>query len=162
MALTEQKDSFKLNYNPDIVWDAIKEMEEKTLIFMNLGVTCKEILDETKTIVYKAGTSLKSWGEIITVRIEPSDNGTTVMQVISAPKTGIMFGGGMDMGKNRENINKIATAITNWLKNNRNEITPQNEKTDCFGQVKKLKELLDIGAITQEEFDLKKNQLLGL
>lgn len=29
-------------------------------------------------------------------------------------------------------------------------------------QIKKLKDLLDIGAITQEEFDLKKKQLLGL
>ena len=29
-------------------------------------------------------------------------------------------------------------------------------------QIKGLKELLDIGAITQEEFDAKKKQLLGL
>lgn len=33
---------------------------------------------------------------------------------------------------------------------------------DPFEKVKKLKELLDIGAITQEEFDKKKNELLGL
>ena len=29
-------------------------------------------------------------------------------------------------------------------------------------EIKKFKELLDIGAITQEEFDAKKKQLLGL
>jgi hypothetical protein len=34
--------------------------------------------------------------------------------------------------------------------------------TDAIEQVKKLKELLDIGALTQEEFDTKKKELLGL
>ncbi|MCR4806585.1 MAG: SHOCT domain-containing protein [Lachnospiraceae bacterium] len=33
---------------------------------------------------------------------------------------------------------------------------------DAIEQVKKLKELLDIGALTQEEFDTKKKELLGL
>ncbi|WP_338380519.1 SHOCT domain-containing protein [Fructobacillus cardui] len=31
-----------------------------------------------------------------------------------------------------------------------------------MGQIKELKELLDLGAITQEEFDLKKKEILGL
>ena len=35
--------------------------------------------------------------------------------------------------------------------------TPSN-----LQHVKELKELLDMGAITQEEFDVKKKQLLGL
>lgn len=34
--------------------------------------------------------------------------------------------------------------------------------TDAIGQVKQLKELLDMGALTQEEFDAKKKELLGL
>lgn len=50
-----------------------------------------------------------------------------------------------------------------WL---RNDITPKRIKpTDAFGSADKLKmykELLDSGAITQEEFDSKKNQILGL
>ncbi|HIZ11101.1 MAG TPA: SHOCT domain-containing protein [Candidatus Eubacterium faecavium] len=33
---------------------------------------------------------------------------------------------------------------------------------DPIGQVKRLKELLDIGAITQDEFDTKKKEILGL
>ena len=33
---------------------------------------------------------------------------------------------------------------------------------DHIEQIKKFKELLDIGAITQEEFDAKKKELLGL
>lgn len=36
------------------------------------------------------------------------------------------------------------------------------DEDDNFGKIKKLKELLDIGAITQEEFDEKKKELLNL
>lgn len=36
------------------------------------------------------------------------------------------------------------------------------EKTSNIEEIKKYKELLDMGAITQEEFDAKKKQLLGL
>ena len=41
---------------------------------------------------------------------------------------------------------------------------PQQKKNDNtnLDEIKKLKELLDIGAITQEEFDTKKKELLGL
>lgn len=38
----------------------------------------------------------------------------------------------------------------------------KSSNNDNFEQVKKLKELLDIGAITQEEYDIKKKELLGL
>ena len=37
-----------------------------------------------------------------------------------------------------------------------------NKKTDPIEEIKKYKELLDMGIITQEEFDTKKNELLGL
>lgn len=40
-------------------------------------------------------------------------------------------------------------------------VNPQNTSS-AIEQIKGLKELLDIGAITQEEFDAKKKQLLGL
>lgn len=39
---------------------------------------------------------------------------------------------------------------------------PQPAADDSADQIKKFKELLDMGAITQEEFDAKKKQLLGI
>ena len=36
------------------------------------------------------------------------------------------------------------------------------KKDDEYEKLKKLKELLDMNAITQEEYDLKKKQILGL
>lgn len=37
-----------------------------------------------------------------------------------------------------------------------------NKESDSFEQLKKLKELLDVGAITQDEYDIKKKELLNL
>lgn len=42
------------------------------------------------------------------------------------------------------------------------EVIEEAEKVDSFEQIKQLKELLDMDAITQIEFDLKKKELLGL
>ena len=39
---------------------------------------------------------------------------------------------------------------------------PTSAPTSNLDEIKKLKELLDLGAITEEEFDTKKKQLLGL
>lgn len=49
-----------------------------------------------------------------------------------------------------ENINKIENAHI------------ENTTSDPYEEVKKLKDLLDMGIITEEEFDNKKNSLLGL
>ena len=37
-----------------------------------------------------------------------------------------------------------------------------SQQTSAADEIKEFKELLDMGAITQEEFDAKKKQLLGL
>lgn len=43
-----------------------------------------------------------------------------------------------------------------------NSTTSSPQLIDVAGEIKKFKELLDMGAITQEEFDAKKKQLLGI
>lgn len=43
-----------------------------------------------------------------------------------------------------------------------NAITAPTNISDSIEEVKKLKELLDMGILTQQEFEFKKNQLLGL
>lgn len=66
-------------------------------------------------IMVKAGVSLFSWGENIPIQlIEVGENKTRV-QITSSPKTGIMFGGAFDMGKNRKNIEKILSATSQIL-----------------------------------------------
>lgn len=63
-----------------------------------------------------------------------------------------------------KNANEIYTVINNLLLERQQMKTnsktePVNDETD---QLKKYKDLLDNGLITQEEFDFKKKQLLGL
>ena len=66
-------------------------------------------------IIVKAGVSLFSWGENIPIQvIEISENKTRI-QITSSPKTGIMFGGAFDMGKNRKNIELILTTTSQIL-----------------------------------------------
>lgn len=69
-------------------------------------------------VLVKAGVSLFSWGENIPIQvIEVSENKTKV-QITSSPKTGVMFGGAFDMGKNRKNIEKILSTTSQILQKN--------------------------------------------
>ena len=69
-------------------------------------------------IMVKTGVSLFSWGENIPIQLlEVSENKTRI-QITSSPKTGLMFGGAFDMGKNRKNIEKILTATSQMLQKN--------------------------------------------
>lgn len=62
-------------------------------------------------------------------------------------------------------IKSVGAGISGFISK---KTTPQQEEKeqdtyeDKIETVKKMKELLDIGAITQEEFDAKKKELLGL
>lgn len=60
---------------------------------------------------------------------------------------------------NRHRIKAVKHAIKEWKMGKEKS---QASSLDSYQQVKELKELLDIGAITQEEFDKKKRELLHL
>lgn len=55
----------------------------------------------------------------------------------------------------------IAAVLDRIIKLNSNDAATDTQ-VDSLDQISKLKELLDVGAITQEEFDAKKKQLLDL
>lgn len=85
-------------------------------------------------IMVKAGVSLYSWGENIPIQLlEISDNKTKV-QITSSPKTGVMFGGAFDMGKNRKNIENILAATSRLLQQSfkENQISNSNSQTSQF------------------------------
>lgn len=63
-----------------------------------------------------------------------------------------------------KNATEVSKAISDFIATNVNEekvIADSNNNTNA-DELKKFKELLDVGAITQEEFDAKKKQLLNL
>ena len=64
-----------------------------------------------------------------------------------------------------ESQNELAQQIADYIEQKRNQSTTQTQviqQTSSADELKKFKELLDMGVITQEEFDAKKKQLLGL
>jgi hypothetical protein len=180
-------------------------------------------------ILAKAGVSMTSWGENIPIYIMEVSSGITRVSVTSTPKTGILFGGAFDFGKNRKNIEKIFDKTSSILnknylksdlnqgnkglsqkclncgivnhegakfcakcgetleyikqseelfcpscgKNNPNNAIfccecgnkidkPEQSKSSYLEDLKKLAELKEKGIITEEEFQAKKKQILGL
>ena len=65
----------------------------------------------------------------------------------SSGSDGMSTGAGLAMGMN------MAQMINQ-------SINPNSEKDDPIEKIKKLKELLDIGALNHEEFEKKKNEIL--
>jgi hypothetical protein len=116
----------------------------------------------TGRIVVKAGVSLWSWGENIPIQLSSLSDTKTKIQITSSPKTGIMFGGAFDMGKNRKNIERTLSATSNILSSLKPE--PQIQETikgtSVADEIQKLKRLLDEGILTHEEFNQQKAKLL--
>ncbi|WP_395051595.1 hypothetical protein [Flavobacterium sp.] len=82
--------------------------------------------------VVKAGVSLYSWGENIPIQlIEISENRTKV-QITSSPKTGIMFGGAFDMGKNRKNVENILSSTSKILSSESETNSPEIKQTNII------------------------------
>lgn len=159
MGIVDHEFSFDVSYSLEDTYSALKDAAQQ----LALGSYKIDKFDDNLKIAYlKAGVSLFSWGENINVSVKKSATGATV-SIISVPKTGVMLGGAMDMGKNRKNINEISQALSNALKKYQ-LIETDNLSTspDVADEILKLAKLKDSGILTQEEFDAKKKQLLGI
>lgn len=72
------------------------------------------------------------------------------------------------VGLNKNSATSIHELVTNALMNLKEEMhqssqpVQQVKADDPYEEVKKLKELLDMGIITEEEFELKKKNILGI
>ena len=86
-------------------------------------------------IMVKSGVSLYSWGENIPIQLTTIDNNRTKVQITSSPKTGIMFGGAFDMGKNRKNIENILATTSQILSSQQtNNSTTDDTNSNNFNQ----------------------------
>lgn len=71
-------------------------------------------------------------------------------------RTNPSYTGTCACGRTKEDTQKFETDRIQQL----NEIKQKTNREDSLDKLKKLKELLDMGALTQEEFDSKKKELL--
>jgi hypothetical protein len=80
--------------------------------------------------VVKAGVSLYSWGENIPIQLTEISETRTKVQITSSPKTGIMFGGAFDMGKNRKNIENILSGTSRILSSENETNSSETKQTN--------------------------------
>ena len=91
------------------------------------------------------------------------------LDMISAASTGFFKSVGVSTASGRisfwllENQNEIYSSITSLLLDRQQKATNVGVKSENGAdEIKKYKELLDAGIITQEEFDAMKKQILGI
>jgi hypothetical protein len=106
-------------------------------------------------ILVKAGVSLYSWGENIPIQLLGIDENKTKVQITSSPKTGIMFGGAFDMGKNRKNIENILSATSTILQRNINQQSSQQNQPTNY-QTTQTQPAQNFSTMTQSEQPKKK------
>ena len=157
MAFLDHNGESEFPFKKDTVFDAIC----KAIPNVN-GMKIDNADKLAGRIMIKAGVTLWSWGENIPIQLTSISGTKTKVQITSTPKTGVMFGGAFDLGKNRKNIEKILSETSKILSTLEPE--PQVEENikeiSVADEIQKLKKLLDDGILTEDEFKQQKSKLL--
>lgn len=155
MSLVDHEGTVEYPFSQKTVFKAIMEAAPNIE-----GLSVDSADEMSGRVTFKAGVSLASWGENIPVQLVRIAPTRTQMKVLSTPKTGVMFGGAMDFGKNRRNIEKIMSAVSTVLSAKPSEKEISLNTSSDVDKLVKLKDLLDSKVITLEEFNEQKNRLL--
>lgn len=155
MSLVDHEGTVEYPFSQKTVFKAIMEAAPNIE-----GLSVDSADEMSGRVTFKAGVSLASWGENIPVQLVRIAPTRTQMKVLSTPKTGVMFGGAMDFGKNRRNIEKIISAVSTVLSAKPSEREISLNTSSDVDKLVKLKDLLDSKVITLEEFNEQKNRLL--
>lgn len=157
MSFVDHHGEVEYPYSQKTVFDALMAASKKID-----GLELDSADEVSGRVTLKAGVSLRSWGENIPVQLVSVTPVRTRVQIMSTPKTGVMFGGAMDLGKNRQNIEKIIRSVSDELAGKEPEKeTASIDTATVSDELIKLKQLLDQGVLTQEEFDEQKRKLLS-
>lgn len=84
--------------------------KEKVVERINIDSTCKRMKIRKTNSGLKLSTrmSMKSWGEVVYVDIEPADEKKIKISITSKPKIKTTI---VDLGKNLENVNLLSTIL---------------------------------------------------
>lgn len=114
------------------------------------------------TLQYSVGPGMTSftWGDIVTIGITELQNGGAKISITSTAKAPSLLASVTE----NKNIQTLTGVFMDELQSYQKVVTQDSSATPLHAtdEIKKYKELLDMGAITQEEFDQKKKQLLKL
>lgn len=160
MSFLDHEGGAEFPYHRDDVFEALVEAIP-TIKGMRLDKTDRL----SGHILAKAGISLMSWGENIPISLVEVSPGRTRINVISTPKTGVLFGGAFDLGKNRRNIENILEATSKILSRKppvkTNSTSSPKESLTSAQRISQLKELLDKGLINNDDYESKKADILS-
>ena len=108
----------------------------------------------------RAGMTSFTWGDIVTVGFTPTPDGGTKVSMTSTAKAPSLLASVTE----NKNIEALTNAFMDKIQSYQkvSSTTPVAASASAADEIRKYKELLDMGAITQDEFDQKKTQLLGL
>jgi hypothetical protein len=157
MAILDHNGESEFPFRKDTVFDAICKAVPTIS-----GMKMDSVDKLSGRIMVKAGVTLWSWGENIPIQLTSISETKTKVSITSTPKTGVMFGGAFDMGKNRKNIENILSETSKILSTLEPEFQPEEstKATSIADEIQKLKKLLDDGILTEEEFNQQKSKLL--
>lgn len=157
MSLVDHTGSVEYPYSKKTVFDAVMAASRNLNGFRLAGA------DEVSGhFSFKCGMSWASIGENISVQLISATPTKTKVEILSTPKTGLLFGGAFDYGKNRRNIEKIINAISIQLAGKAAETEHAPATTfSVADELLKLKELKDCGVLTDEEFQEQKKAILA-
>ena len=110
MGFLDSKGGAEFPYHKDDVFDAIV----RSISTIN-GLKIDKADKSSGHIFVKAGVSLMSWRENIPMSLAEESFGHTRVSITSTPKTGVIFGGALDFGKKRRNIEHILEATSKIL-----------------------------------------------
>lgn len=149
-------------FSKDIVFEAVCQAIA-SIGHMRIDTTNEAI----GQIVVRTNVNLLNFGERIPIQISEVDESKTKVQVTSSPKGGIWLAGPFDFGRNKKNIDLILSATSSILSSRKPALQKVEARNDdvitdsVADELKKLKNLMDEGILTKEEFNEQKAKLLN-
>lgn len=134
------------------------EVYEDKVILVNGGVEKTILMHNIVAVEFKPCSGLSDGSLLIRTANDVIGNSSAELdKTFFGMQPGVTF---------RKKGNEMASRINEYLNQKIAECSKQSttivQQTSAADELKKFKELLDSGIITQEEFDAKKKQLLGL
>jgi len=155
MSFGSHEVTIDLQYSRDDCFAAAKLALSK----LKFGIKSESLISGTIQANVKAGLTSTTWGDILTVVINQGDNGISKMTVNSTTKAATLLAGRQQTKNVQAFIDALTVELEQFEKASPTVVATSNSVAD---EIKKFKALLDEGILTQEEFDAKKKQLLGL
>ena len=156
---------FYANYQLNNIYSEDKDVY--TSIIMSVLLGCSVILGLLEYLFSKCKitvTNYRVYGKTIVGQVDlPLDSISSVNKGIFK-SLGVATSSGLVKFYSLKSRDRIYEVISSLLKERQESKTTIKEETatSSIDELKKLKELFDMGIISQEEFDTKKKQLLGL